>query len=140
MFSSGCCRSYATTPRAGRLRRVQPGFDTTRKDVDLIKESAPMARIQFCLTGIVLVAVMNCTAIAQAPEPTTKPEPAASASDSSKPSTATQVQAWSIKHWVAAKKEWAKDKTKWSDCRKQSSEQKLAGRKSWSFLYTCMTS
>ena len=40
----------------------------------------------------------------------------------------------------AAKKKWAKDKTKWADCQKQSSAKKLEGRKNWSFTYTCMTS
>ncbi|MGP0095228.1 MAG: hypothetical protein ACLPKB_35545 [Xanthobacteraceae bacterium] len=35
--------------------------------------------------------------------------------------------------------EWAKDKEKWTGCRNQADEQKLAGRKSWSFLYQCMT-
>ncbi len=53
---------------------------------------------------------------------------------------AAQVEAWTTKQWEAAKKKWAKDKKKWSDCQTQSSKQKLEGRKSWSFLYTCMTS
>ena len=39
-----------------------------------------------------------------------------------------------------AQKEWAKDQTKWSDCQKQSGKKHLDGRKSWSFLYSCMTS
>lgn len=55
------------------------------------------------------------------------------------PSTTTNdVENWTIKHWNKAKREWAKDKAKWADCRQQSAKQKLAGRKSWSFLYTCM--
>jgi len=54
--------------------------------------------------------------------------------------TATQVEKWTTKQWEAAKKEWSKDKKKWADCRKQSRDQKLEGRKSWSFLYKCMTS
>jgi hypothetical protein len=99
-----------------------------------------MSRIRFCLTAIVVAAVMGSgAAISQTPKPAAKPAPAASATDSSKPSTATQVETWSRKQWEAAKKEWAKDKTKWADCRKQSSSQKLTGRKSWSFLYKCMT-
>lgn len=101
-----------------------------------------MSGIRFCLTTIVFAAVMSSSAaIAQTSvsPPATKPAAAASAPDSSKPSTATQVETWTRKQWEAAKKEWAKDKTKWADCRKQSSKQKLAGRKSWSFLYKCMT-
>jgi hypothetical protein len=80
-------------------------------------------------------------AFAQTPAspPATKPSPAAAAPESSKPSTAAQVETWTKKQWEAATKEWAKDKAKWADCRKQSNAQKLKGRKSWSFLYKCMT-
>ena len=69
----------------------------------------------------------------------TPPVPSHYAPDLSKRSTAAKVETWTRKQWDAAKKEWAKDKAKWADCRKQSGEQKLKGRKSWSFLYKCMT-
>jgi hypothetical protein len=65
---------------------------------------------------------------------------AAAAPASSQPSAATQVENWTSKQWKAAQKEWVKDKAKWADCRKRSTAQKLSGRKSWSFLYQCMTS
>jgi hypothetical protein len=52
---------------------------------------------------------------------------------------ATQVETWTEAQWEAAKNEWAKDTAKWADCQKQSSTQKLEGRKSWPFLYKCMT-
>ena len=98
-----------------------------------------MSRIRFCLTAVVFaVAMSSSAAISQTPTPATKPAPAATAPVSATPSTATQVETWSRKQWEAAKKEWAKDKTKWADCRKQSKTQNLKGRKSWSFLYTCM--
>jgi uncharacterized phage-like protein YoqJ len=81
----------------------------------------------FVTTGIVLAGLtVSGVALAETP-------------DSSKPSTVTQVETWTQKQWNAAKRDWAKDKLKWADCRKQSSEQKLQGRKSWSFLYTCMS-
>jgi len=99
-----------------------------------------MSRTRLCLTAIVLAAVASSGVVAQTPGPQPKPAPGASTPDSSKPSTATQVETWTTKQWEAAKREWAKDKAKWVDCQKQSSEQKLKGRKSWSFLYTCMTS
>jgi hypothetical protein len=114
-----------------------------------IKENAPMSRIRSGLTAVALAAVMGAgAAFAQAPAsppatksaPATKPAPAATAQDTSKSSTSTQVKTWTTKQWEAAKKEWAKDKTKWAACQKQSSDQKLTGRKSWSFLYTCMAS
>ena len=95
------------------------------------------------LAAIAFAGFMNCSAaIAQAPAPIPVPRsaPAASVPDSAKPSTAAQVETWTNKQWEAAKKEWAKDKAKWADCRKQSSKQKLKRRKSWSFLYSCMAS
>ena len=52
---------------------------------------------------------------------------------------ATTVENWTTKQWIAAKSEWAKDKGRWAYCQQQSTHQKLIGRKSWSFLYTCMT-
>jgi hypothetical protein len=101
-----------------------------------------MSRLRYCLTAIAVATVMSSSAIGQTPLPPSaaKAAPAAPAADSSKPSTATQVEKWTKTQWAAAKKEWAKDTKKWADCRKQSGEQKLEGRKSWSFLYKCMTS
>ncbi len=101
-----------------------------------------MSRIRTYLSAIVFAAVLSSSAAFAQPSgtpPATKPAPAASAPNSSKPSTATQVETWSRKQWEAAKKEWAKDKAKWTNCRKQSSKQKLKGQKNWSFLYQCMT-
>jgi hypothetical protein len=108
-----------------------------------IKENAPVFRIWFWLAAVGFAAALSSSAaIAQTSvsPPATKSAPAASAPDSSKPSTATRVETWTRKQWEAAKKEWARDTKKWADCRKRSSKQKLEGRKSWSFLYTCMTS
>ena len=53
-------------------------------------------------------------------------------------STITRVENWTTAQWKTAQKEWAKDETRWGDCRKQASVKKLTGRKSWSFLYGCM--
>jgi hypothetical protein len=61
------------------------------------------------------------------------------AAASSGSAASARVETWTRKQWDSAQKEWAKDKAKWSGCRKQAGEQHLAGRKSWSFLYTCMT-
>jgi hypothetical protein len=108
-----------------------------------IKEYAPMSRIRFYLTAVVFAAVMSTGGVvAQTSEspPATKSSPEASAPDSSQPSTAAQVETWTSMQWEAAKEKWAKDKAKWAGCQEQSSKQKLEGRKSWSFLYTCMTS
>jgi hypothetical protein len=101
-----------------------------------------MSRNQSCLTAVaasLIICAGAANAQAPASPPAAKPAPTAAAPAQSKPSTATQVEAWSKKQWEAAKKEWSTDKAKWADCRKQSSRQKLAGRKSWSFLYKCMS-
>ena len=99
-----------------------------------------MSRTSFYLTTAILAAALPSAAIAQTSvsPPATKSAPATSAKDTSKPSISTQVETWT--KWEAAKKEWAKDTAKWADCQKQSDKQKLEGRKSWSFLYKCMTS
>ena len=61
------------------------------------------------------------------------------AARAAQPSTTTNVENWTTKQWNDAKRLWAKDTTKWADCQQHSKEQKLTGRKSWSFLYNCMT-
>ena len=111
-----------------------PAFDSK-------KEKALMSRISICLTAAFLAAVLSGAALAQtsATPPATKSAPAPSGADSSKASIPTQVEKWSKDQWEAAKKEWAKETAKWADWRRQSSKQKLEGRKSWPFLYKCMT-
>ena len=39
----------------------------------------------------------------------------------------------------AAKQKWSQDKAKWNACNQDTKDQKLSGRKSWSYLYDCMT-
>jgi hypothetical protein len=91
--------------------------------------SAAVAMLAFVTAG---------AALAQTPA---TPAPSAAPAAPSTPSTTTEdVSKWSIKQWNAAKTKWAKEKDKWADCEKQSKEQKLSGRKSWSFLASCMTS
>jgi len=53
--------------------------------------------------------------------------------------TASEVKEWTLKKWRAAKREWRKDKAKWEACNGKAADQKLKGRASWSFIYTCMT-
>jgi hypothetical protein len=69
------------------------------------------------------------------------------APDAKEPSTASKIQSkaddvakWTTKEWNKAKAEWVKEKEKWADCQKQSKDQGLTGRKSWTFLASCMTS
>ena len=57
---------------------------------------------------------------------------------SSTSSKVDDVSKWTSKQWNQAKATWAEEKEKWADCQKQSEDQNLTGRKSWSFLASCM--
>ena len=101
-----------------------------------------MKHMRVSLTAAALAFVFaGPLAFAKTPEPApvgnTTPTPAAPAS--SEPSDASKVEKWTKKEWNNAVKEWAQDKAKWAGCREQSKARKLSGRKSWSFLYRCMT-
>ena len=94
------------------------------------------------LIAVTLVGVVATSGavLAQSPsQPAQKPAPETSSPATSQPSTAEKVQHWTLKQWASAKKKLAKDKEKWANCRKQASDKNLTGRKSWSFLYECMT-
>jgi hypothetical protein len=59
------------------------------------------------------------------------------------PSTSSKiddVSHWTEEQWNSAKAKWAQEKEKWAGCQKQAQDQNLTGRKSWSFLASCMTS
>jgi hypothetical protein len=53
--------------------------------------------------------------------------------------TASEVKDWTREKWREMRHEWQKDKAKWDACHQQATDQKLSGRASWSFIYTCMT-
>ncbi len=71
--------------------------------------------------------------VAQTTSPTTKPSPSIS-------SKIDDISNWSSEQWNKAKTEWAKEKEKWAGCQKQAEEKNLAGRESWPFLASCMSS
>ena len=85
---------------------------------------------------ILSCAIATTTAGAQ-----TKPKPApAEKSEPTLSQTTNDVKTWTRKKWNAAKVEYAKQTTKWADCRKKADAKKLSGRANWSFLYDCMKS
>jgi hypothetical protein len=89
-----------------------------------------MSFVRYTLVAAaVLGAVMPGAALAQ----TTAPSSSAS-------SKIDDVSRWTEEQWNRAKIQWAKEKERWADCQKQAQDQNLTGRKSWSFLATCMTS
>ena len=81
-----------------------------------------------------VIAMIGAVGIAAASIPTTSFAQASKAS-----STTEDVSKWTQKQWNAAKAKWMKEKDKWASCNKQATSQKLSGRNSWSFIYTCMT-
>jgi hypothetical protein len=100
-----------------------------------------MPRTSFCLMAAIVTAALSGAAVAQAQvtPPATRPAAAASTA-ASKASLPGRVETWSKAHWEAAKKEWAKDTTKWANCQRQWNKHKHEGRKSWPSVYKCMTS
>jgi len=92
----------------------------------------------FCLQAAILTVALSGAAIAQTPASSAAARSAAS-SEASKTSLPARVETWTRAHWEAAKKEWAKDTTKWANCQKQWNRHKHEGRKSWPSVYQCMT-
>jgi hypothetical protein len=92
-------------------------------------EHAKMSFVRSVFVAVLILgAVTSGAALAQT---TTLP--------SSTSSRVDDVSKWTSKQWNRAKAKWAEEKEKWADCRKQSDDQNLTGRKSWSFLASCMT-
>jgi hypothetical protein len=98
-----------------------------------------MRRTNLCLMAAIVTTALSSAGVAQAQvtPPATRPAPAAGSSKASLPA---RVETWTKAHWEAAKKEWAKDTTKWANCQKQWNKHKHEGRKSWPSVYQCMTS
>jgi hypothetical protein len=68
----------------------------------------------------------------------TQPQPAPKPAETST-TQMEDVSKWTRKQWNAAKAKWSEETTKWNDCQTQAKGKKLSGRKSWQFLYDCMT-
>jgi hypothetical protein len=95
-----------------------------------------MARIRTSILSVallMLVATGSAFAEDQAPAKT-EAKPAAAVA-----AKIEDISNWTKKQWYAAKAKWVKEKVKWADCQTQVAEKKLPGRKSWPFLYGCMT-
>ena len=93
------------------------------------------ASLAAALAGVLAVPLAS----AGTSTPAKNTAPSASTSKPSDASAASQVETWTRKEWNEAVREWSSDKVKWAGCKAKSNAQKLSGRKSWSFLYQCMT-
>jgi hypothetical protein len=103
-------------------------------------EKQTMKNIRASLVAVALAGVIVAPlAFAETSAPDKNPAPPSSTSKPADPSAVKQVESWTEKEWAKAVKEWSNDKVKWADCSAKSDARKLSGRKSWSFLYQCMT-
>jgi hypothetical protein len=95
-----------------------------------------MARLHsHVLSTVVLTYLAASTSLAQGQ---TQPQPAPKPAETSTIKM-EDVSKWTQKQWNAAKAKWSEEKAKWNDCQTQANGKKLSGRKSWQFLYDCMT-
>jgi hypothetical protein len=91
--------------------------------------------ILLSLVAVSLLASGAAQAQTQAPS---SPAPMASLSAQAS-KTMTDVSKWSRKQWNVAKAKWVEEKDSWNGCQTRAQAQNLSGRKSWQFLYDCMT-
>lgn len=93
------------------------------------------------IAGFICVGIASAQAPSSAPSASSvsaPPSPAVTAMPRTVSSTAADVEKWTTDEWDAAKAKWSKENAKWTACEQQASDQKLAGRESWTFLYKCM--
>jgi hypothetical protein len=91
-----------------------------------------------------LAAAVGLAGIVSVHAPATAQTPAATSSaDVSKPRMTSKIKTWTRARLDAAKKRWAEDNAKFTDCSKQLAEQQKAKRLSLHrqghFLQDCMT-
>jgi hypothetical protein len=83
---------------------------------------------------LLAAALVGGSARAQTQTPAMPPSVSAQAAQ-----TMTDVSKWTRKQWSAAKAKWAEEKDAWNGCQDEARTKNLSGRKSWQFLYDCMT-
>ena len=95
-----------------------------------------MSRIRIALlSSAILVFAATAPALAQNQTPPQSSEKSAAGLSTKM----EEISNWTKKQWYAAKAKWVKEKAKWAVCQSRAAEKKLSGRKSWPFLYGCMT-
>jgi hypothetical protein len=87
------------------------------------------------LMSVLTVSLIGAGAAqAQTQTPAAPPSVSAQASQ-----TVTDVSKWTRKQWNAVKAKWSEENTAWNSCQSRATAQNLSGRRSWQFLYDCMT-
>jgi hypothetical protein len=121
--------SVATLATMRAIRVTQKG---ARQYCERLVQSMPRLRTSI-LSIIILAQLATAPALAQ------NQAQQQSKAESTVTTKMEDVSKWSRRHWNAAKARWSQEKAKWSDCQRQADQNELSGRKSWSFLYNCMT-
>jgi Rieske Fe-S protein len=78
-------------------------------------------------------------ATAQAQNAPSKDTSKAASASAQASQTMADVSKWTRGQWHAAKVKWQEEKDSWNSCQNEAKTQNLSGRKSWQFLYDCMT-
>jgi hypothetical protein len=116
---------------------------------DCVFEEKPMLRSRLLFVSLALAAAfgigaatsMAQTSMAQtqstSPKGTSAPKDTSASAQASQ--TMTDVSKWTRRQWHAAKVKWQEERNSWNSCETEAKTQNLAGRKSWQFLYDCMT-
>ena len=99
-----------------------------------------MKLVRSCL----LAAAVGLAGIMSAQAPAMAQTPAASSStEAAKPKASTKIKTWTRARLAAAKKRWAEDNAKFTDCSKQLTDQQkvkpLSLHRQGHFLQDCMT-
>jgi hypothetical protein len=102
----------------------------------------PMLRSRMLFVSLAVAAAFGigaATSIAQT-QSTPPRDTSKDASMSAQASqTVTDVSKWTRKQWHAVKVKWQEEKDSWNSCQTEAKAQNLSGRRSWQFLYDCMT-
>jgi hypothetical protein len=86
-----------------------------------------------------LVAIPLVAGVAEAQTQTPSGSAANQSLSAQASQTVTDVSKWTRKQWNAAKTKWVEEKDTWNGCQTRARTQNLSGRRSWQFLYDCMT-
>jgi hypothetical protein len=105
---------------------------------DYVFEKKQMLRSRMLFVSLALTAAFGigaATSLAQTQS--TPPKDTSASAQASQ--TMTDVSKWTRRQWHDAKAKWQEEKDAWNGCQNEAKTQNLSGRKSWQFLYDCMT-
>jgi hypothetical protein len=105
-------------------------------------EEKHMLRSRMLLASLALTGALGigaATSLAQTPSAPPKDTSRAASMSAQASETMTGVSKWTRRQWHDAKAKRQKEKDAWNGCQNEAKTQNLSGRRSWQFLYDCMT-